>query len=132
MDFLKRWVKRWNKDTLEFSCSPKGNRKDIEYLQVLVNTEYNRLTINDLSDIEVILTLFLPSGNLLSNQFKTDFLNYIKNNSYGNINSSILYSKGIVTKDNYWLSGYMDGYSMFYFTIITNNSVKGLNILLIK
>lgn len=35
----------------------------------------------------------------------------------------------MVTKDNYWLSGYMDGYSMFYFTIITNNSVKGLNIL---
>ena len=34
----------------------------------------------------------------------------------------------MVTKDNYWLSGYMDGYSMFYFTIITNNSVKGLNI----
>lgn len=52
-------VKRWNKDSLEFSCSPKGNRKDVEYLQVLVgpllelttlvNTEYNRLTINDLS-----------------------------------------------------------------------------------
>jgi len=49
----------------------------VEYLQVLVellelnalvNTEYNRLTINDLSDIEVILTLFLPSDNLLSNR----------------------------------------------------------------
>jgi len=35
----------------------------------------------------------------------------------------------MVTKDNYWLLGYMDSYSMFYFTIITNNSVKGLNIL---
>jgi hypothetical protein len=35
----------------------------------------------------------------------------------------------MVTKDNYWLSGYIDGYSMFYFTIITNNSVKGLNIM---
>jgi len=125
------WVKRWNKHSLEFSM------KDVEYLQVLVdlleltalvNTEYNRLTINDLSDLEVILTLFLPSGNLLSNQFKNDFLNYIQNNSYGNINSSIPYSKGMVTKDNYWLSGYMDGKSMFYFTIITNNSVKGLNI----
>ena len=47
----------------------------------------------------------------------------------------------MVTKDNYWLRpikiedfsskagrGYMDGKSMFYFTIITNNSVKGLNI----
>lgn len=125
------WVKRWNKDALEFSM------KDVEYLQVLVdlldltalvNKEYDRLTINDLSDLEVILSLFLPSGNLLSNQFMSGFLDYIKNNYYGTIPNSIAYNKGVVTSDNYWLSGYMDGYSMFYFTIITNNSVKGLNI----
>ena len=30
------WVKPWNKDSLEFSCSPSGNRKDVEHLQVLV------------------------------------------------------------------------------------------------
>lgn len=135
MDFVKHEGR--NKDSLEFSCSPSGNRKDVEYLQVLVdlldltalvNTEYNRLTINDISDLEVILSLFLPSGNVISNQFITDFLNYINKNYYGNISSSIIYNKGLVTSDNYWLSGYMDGYSMFYFTIITNNSVKGLNI----
>jgi hypothetical protein len=58
----------------------------------------------------------------------TEFLTYIKNNSYGTISSSIIYNKGAVTSENYWLSGYMVGYSMFYFTVITNNSVKGLNI----
>lgn len=59
----------------------------------------------------------------------TEFLTYIKNNSYGTISSSIIYNKGAVTSENYrapW--NFMDGYSMFYFTVITNNSVKGLNI----
>lgn len=71
LGFTEARVKRWNKDSLEFSYRPnkifyKGDRKDVEYLQVLVdlldltalvNKEYNRLTINDLSDLEIILSL---------------------------------------------------------------------------
>jgi hypothetical protein len=63
----------------------------------------------------------------------TEFLTYIKN---GTISSSIIYNKGAVTNNNALRAAYKisrsrrgDGYSMFYFTVITNNSVKGLNIL---
>ena len=48
----------------------------------------------------------------------TEFLTYIKNNYYGTIPSSIIYNKGAVTSDNHWLSGYKDGYSIFYLLLL--------------
>ena len=88
------------------------------------SNEGKRLSIQDTHDKELLAVIL--KGNILTSDFKTEFLSFLKSNNYGFLTKNATNQYSSYSLNNAQLSYFITGRSMFYFTTIMNAKVNDI------